>query len=199
MSKACGAHCVVFNCQDGLTTGTMGKMFKGLATSGAWSCFDEFNRIQLEALSVIGAFQKLKFSCLSCSISYAPPPPIMCFFSSHSIPSQKIAHQILCIQEAKRQRLARLTIDGRTVSLKMSCNIFITVNPGYAGRSELPDNLKTLFRPCAMMVPDYALIAEIRLYSTGFSEARQSDRKVCFGCLANSSRSKNITTMACGR
>nr|XP_035961168.1 dynein heavy chain 9, axonemal [Halichoerus grypus] len=140
LGRALGIMVYVFNCSEQMDYKSCGNIYKGLAQTGAWGCFDEFNRISVEVLSVV-------------------------------------AVQVKSIQDAIRDKKQRFNFLGEEISLDPSVGIFITMNPGYAGRTELPENLKALFRPCAMVVPDFELICEIMLVAEGFIEARSLARK----------------------
>lgn len=76
----------------------MGRLFSGLAQQGAWSCLDQFNRIDIEVLSVI-------------------------------------AQQLLTIRVAKLRGDTVFTFIDKPINLKPGCGVFITMNPGYAGRT----------------------------------------------------------------
>ncbi|XP_041842513.1 dynein heavy chain 2, axonemal [Melanotaenia boesemani] len=141
LGKALGMYVIVVNCSEGLDYKSMGRMYSGLAQTGAWGCFDEFNRINIEVLSVV-------------------------------------AQQILSILSALSAAESQLQFEGQNIRLVPTCGIFITMNPGYAGRTELPDNLKSMFRPISMVVPDSTLIAEILLFGEGFNNCKALAKKV---------------------
>ncbi|NXA70989.1 DYH9 protein, partial [Mohoua ochrocephala] len=140
LGRALGVMVYVFNCSEQMDYKSCGNIYKGLSQTGAWGCFDEFNRISVEVLSVV-------------------------------------AVQVKSVQDAIREKKKSFNFLGEDINLVPSVGIFITMNPGYAGRTELPENLKALFRPCAMVVPDFELVCEIMLVAEGFLEARALARK----------------------
>lgn len=126
----------------------MGRIFVGLCQVGAWGCFDEFNRLEERMLSAV------------------------------SQQVQTIQEALKSQMEGKKEGTLCVELVGKQVKVSTDMAIFITMNPGYAGRSNLPDNLKKLFRSLAMTTPDRQLIAEVMLFSQGFRSAEKLACKI---------------------
>ncbi|KAF9287595.1 hypothetical protein BGZ68_001583 [Mortierella alpina] len=92
--------------------------------------------------------------------------------------SQQVQTIQLGLKEAKTNPNHEIELVGKNVRVNTNTGIFITMNPGYAGRSNLPDNLKKLFRSIAMTKPDRELIAQVMLSSQGFRTAELLASKV---------------------
>lgn len=160
----------------------------GLAQSGAWGCFDEFNRIELPVLSV--AAQQI-YVVLQCKKNKKPqfiftdgdvvdmdrefgifltmvmwqPLNVMELYCSHQ--GSHMGNNLTCFFSLTLSSVFPPPLNGH----------FSSQNPGYAGRQELPENLKIQFRTVSMMVPDRAIIMRVKLASAGFRENQVLSRK----------------------
>jgi dynein heavy chain 1 len=89
-----------------------------------------------------------------------------------------VSQQILTIQLGLREHSSQIDLMGTTIKLNHQMGTFVTMNPDYAGRSQLPDNLKQLFRQMAMVKPDKDMIAQVTLYSQGYKTAERLSSKM---------------------
>ncbi len=78
-----------------------------------------------------------------------------------------ISLQIQTIHRGIKEQHKIIEFEGNDIPLDYKFGVYITMNPTYAGRTNLPDHLKAMFRPVAMMTPDFELIAEIMFMSDG--------------------------------
>ncbi|GLD93496.1 hypothetical protein PINS_up002088 [Pythium insidiosum] len=147
-----GRFVLVFNCDEHFDFQAMGRIFVGLCQVGAWGCFDEFNRLEERVLSAVSQ-QILAIQSGVLSMKKAP-------------------------ESASGSSVTTIELLGRSVRVRPDVGIFVTMNPGYAGRSNLPDNLKQLFRSIAMVAPDRDLIAEVMLFSQGITTAEHIASRV---------------------
>ncbi|KAJ5127831.1 hypothetical protein N7448_008610 [Penicillium atrosanguineum] len=91
--------------------------------------------------------------------------------------SQQIQNIQIGLRKGEEDDKTQIELVGRKLTVNVNTGIFITMNPGYAGRSNLPDNLKKLFRSVAMSKPDKELIAEVMLFSQGFKQAKSLSKQ----------------------
>ncbi|XP_063712959.1 cytoplasmic dynein 1 heavy chain 1-like isoform X4 [Symsagittifera roscoffensis] len=145
-----GRFVLVFNCDETFDFQAMGRIFVGLCQVGAWGCFDEFNRLEEKMLSAV----------------------------SQQIQAIQETLKTMGALTVKPDKPLTVELVGKTVSVNPDMAVFITMNPGYAGRSNLPDNLKKLFRAMAMTQPDKQLIAQVMLFSQGFRTAEILSKKI---------------------
>ncbi|OQS01914.1 dynein heavy chain [Thraustotheca clavata] len=161
LARGMGLMCYVFNCSDQMNYQTMADIFRGLSQTGAWGCFDEFNRINVEVLSVVATQVKTVLDAISWL----------------AIPANREVDYQGVPAGTPPMKVGAFNFQGKKISLIPTVGFFITMNPGYAGRTELPENLKALFRSCAMIRPDVQPICENMLMSEGFLHARTLAKK----------------------
>jgi dynein heavy chain len=114
LARGLGLPCYVFNCSDQMNYQTMGDIFKGLTQVGAWGCFDEFNRIEIEVLSVVAS----QVRCILDAIALM------------SIPANRAKEFQHLPAGNPPVKVGMFNFFGETISLIPTVGLFITMNPG---------------------------------------------------------------------
>eukprot|EP00937_MAST-01D_sp_MAST-1D-sp2_P003391 g3391.t1 len=152
MAKKIGLNCIVVNCSDMMDWLDLLNIVSGLAGTGFWGCFDEFNRIAIEVMSVVAA----QLLALQQALVQHAATGVGAFSFE---------------QNGRSNVLGENSLGDGSIPIVPSVGVFVTMNPGYAGRSELPAQLKAWFRAIALTVPDTLLIVEVMLVCEGFEDA----------------------------
>ena len=126
LAKSVAKQCVVFNCSEETDFSVVAGFFKGLACCGSWICFDEFNRMNIEVLSVV-------------------------------------ASQLIVLFTAKAEGNTNITFEGTKITIQPTFCVFITMNPGYAGRTELRKNHINIHSSVYIFI--YNIVITFKLYS----------------------------------
>ena len=199
LSSQLGKSVYVFNCSPEMDYRSMGDIFKGLAASGSWGCFDEFNRLIPEVLSVCAVQYKAvidaqrKKAALPGRGLVPGGETVDSFVASDGVVmklEEGMSAFITMVRfprafaraRALDPRDERVGVPPTLVTGRLTPRAHYTVhelaqNPGYIGRAELPESLKANFRPITVMVPDRQMIMENMLMAEGFVEARMLAKK----------------------
>ena len=147
LSRQLAKFILVFNCSSKNNYNTMATIFMGMLRTGAWCCFDEFNRIEIEVLSVV----RIQLSSI--------------YDGLRSVASDPFKKPTISFKQTY-------------VEVNREVAVFITMNPTYTGRTELPENLKTLFRPISVAMADKQKICEIRFMAEAFQKSEDLSKKL---------------------
>ncbi|KAL3246307.1 hypothetical protein MRX96_057747 [Rhipicephalus microplus] len=135
---------------EDLLTDAMGRIFVGLCQVGAWGCFGGFNWLEESMLwAVLQQIQMIQETL-------------------RSLERGKGTDQPLSVE-----------LIGKQVRVNPDMTIFIKMNPGYAGRSNLPGNQKKLFCSLKITSPDRQLIAQVTLFPPGLPHGREDRLQDC--------------------
>jgi len=159
-----GRPVYVFNCSEQMSNSSVAAILKGLAGTGAWGCFDEFNRISVEVLSVVSTQCRCVFSAVRNMFAsqrraangeaavYSEPNAGQQRMRSDSnescetaVTATSFASHHLAIGTPRKaiDDPSTFLFNGESVRLhRDGCGVFITMNPTYAGRTELPQSIK---------------------------------------------------------